>query len=757
MAAVLGPIGDLGAHALSYATAGFEVFPADPRSKAPLTDKGFYDATTNPDQIQGWWARWPGALIANRIPAQLLLTDIDPRHGGEKTWLALKAEIDGLPVTRVHRSGRGDLGMHFWWLRPGAKLSTRKLDDWAKERGLAQQVGPNRWTAGIDLLHHDLRYTILPPSPHPDTGKPYRWHDGRGLEVDPAPLPALLADLLTAEELPPAPPPGPVDPDSIADWFSASTPFSSILGPQGWRVVAGDGDQDGSRWQHPTATSCVSATVRHGCLFVYSTSTPFEPTEQGRPHGYTPFAAWALLNHGGDLSSAARAAREHKDGLPLNLDVSWADHTSPVTVSNGEDDQEEEDTLPVLVWPEMPTEAFHGVLGDIVRTLAPHSEADPAGILASLLVYTATSLGPGPHFRLSGTSHPARLDILIVGQSARARKGSAETMARWVMRTADPTVASERRATGLNSGEGLIDAVRDPKLSKDKQGNDVIVDDGVTDKRLLLFEPEFAGRLLVAINRSGATISAILRQAWDEGDLRTMSRNPMKATGAHICVLGNATIDELLQQASPQDIAAGLLNRFLFVAVRSTHRLPFGGSITDQEVEQLGRRLRHQLAAARVRTRVEFAPDARDSWPTAYEHLMDDAPDGPLGHLTARGPTQVQRLALVYALADGAAQIGHDHLVAALGFWAYCRDSAELVLAGQATGTLTGTPDGDRMLDMLVTSGRAWGTTELKEALGWNGTKAAAVRGRLERLGLIRTARVQLDGKGRPRTVVEAR
>jgi hypothetical protein len=45
-------------------------------------------------------------------------------------------------------------------------------------------------------------------------------------------------------------------------------------------------------------------------LFVYSTNTPFEPTEAGRPHGYTRFRAWAVLEHGGDLSAAARAAAQ---------------------------------------------------------------------------------------------------------------------------------------------------------------------------------------------------------------------------------------------------------------------------------------------------------------------------------------------------------------------------------------------------------------------------------------------------------------
>ena len=44
---------------------------------------------------------------------------------------------------------------------------------------------------------------------------------------------------------------------------------------------------------------------------------------------------------------------------------------------------------------------------------------------------------------------------------------------------------------------------------------------------------------------------------------------------------------------------------------------------------------------------------------------------------TARGVTQVLRLALIHALFDGAEKIGVDHLDAALALWAYCEHSAK--------------------------------------------------------------------------------
>lgn len=318
---MLGPIGGpLLEHALAYGGHGLHVFPVNPRDKTPLVSQHL--ASTARNLIADWWERWPEALIGHRLPKSTVVTDIDPRHHGDDTWRALKAAVGELPSTRAHASGRGDGGLHVWWERPDGKLNIRGLNEWARAHDVGEPHG-QRWGSGIDLLHHDHRYTILPPSPHPDTGAPYRWVDGRGLQVEPAPMPALLVELLVEpEQVTPPPLPRATDPDSIADWFTDTTTWAEILEPHGWTRVGGDGEHDGSQWRHPAATSPVSATVKHGCLFVYSPNTPLEPTEAGDAHGYTRFRAWATLEHAGDLSAAARAARErHGWEAPPRIDV----------------------------------------------------------------------------------------------------------------------------------------------------------------------------------------------------------------------------------------------------------------------------------------------------------------------------------------------------------------------------------------------------------------------------------------------------
>lgn len=307
----------LGEQALEYADQyGYEVFPlvpTGPWAKSPYKGSaGMLEATADLNRIRAWWEEHPDALIGQRVPPEGLILDVDPRHNGMGTYLALQKEFDLVPGRR-HLSGRDDGGGHLHFVRPEGRVSGKQLNEWAKQRGLGEKVDDTKWTAGIDLLHHDHRYTILPASPHPATGKPYHWR-GAGPEEPPGSLPEGLVELLRAPPPADRPPPGPYDPNSIADWFSATQGFG-WLADQGWTLVKGDGTSDGSAWRHPKATNAVSATVRHRCLFVYTENTSFEVTMPADPEGYTPFRAWAVLCHGKDMKAAGREARKLKEKL----------------------------------------------------------------------------------------------------------------------------------------------------------------------------------------------------------------------------------------------------------------------------------------------------------------------------------------------------------------------------------------------------------------------------------------------------------
>jgi len=148
---------------------GWQVLPL--KGKIPVTAHGCDDATTDPEQVRSWWRRWPAANIGARVPSALIVLDIDPRHGGDVGLAQLEAGHGALPATLTTISGGGDGGRHLYFLRPpGAVTSTRM-------------------PRGIDVKM--VGYCVVPPSLHPDTGRPYQW-----IDADPVPLPPWLRTIL---------------------------------------------------------------------------------------------------------------------------------------------------------------------------------------------------------------------------------------------------------------------------------------------------------------------------------------------------------------------------------------------------------------------------------------------------------------------------------------------------------------------------------------------------------------------------------
>jgi len=223
------------------------------------------------------------------------------------------------------------------------------------------------------------------------------------------------------------------------------------------------------------------------------------------------------------------------------------------------------------VWPTIRPEAFYGLAKDIVEAITPQSEADPIAILVQLLAYAGAVSGHSAAFTVEATRHTTNIFACLVGNTSRARKGTSYDYVEQLMQQADPTWSLNNVTGSCGSGEGLIAAVRDPIYRRDpiKEKGRVVdyqeieTDPGVTDKRLLVYEAEFSLLLKVA-NREGSILSETLRKAWDSGNLRNpVKTSPLKATGAHISLLGHITIEELQRALTTTEAANGFGNRIL--------------------------------------------------------------------------------------------------------------------------------------------------------------------------------------------------
>jgi hypothetical protein len=342
-------------------------------------------------------------------------------------------------------------------------------------------------------------------------------------------------------------------------------------------------------------------------------------------------------------------------------------------------------------WPDPPAaEAFHGICGEIVEKLSPETEADPVAILAQLLVAAGSVIGRGAFSQVEATRHYPNEYLVLVGDSAKSRKGSSFDHVARLLGQADPSFPA-RITTGLSSGEGVVWAVRDA------QGQDP----GAADKRLLIVEPEFAS-VLKSTGRDISTLSPTLRSAWDGRPLQLLTRTaPARATDAHISLIGHITAPELRRYATTIEITNGLLNRFLVISCRRVRLLPEGGKPDPLARTGLGRYLAAALQHARSAGQLRLDQGARELWWHAYPRLSQPQP-GLAGHLTARSEAHTVRLALLYALLDGTEQIQLQHLNAALALWGYAARSANWALdhatgdplAEQIHAALIRSPDG---------------------------------------------------------------
>jgi hypothetical protein len=385
-------------------------------------------------------------------------------------------------------------------------------------------------------------------------------------------------------------------------------------------------------------------------------------------------------------------------------------------------------------WPAPIDEAaYYGLAGDIVRMLEPQTEADPVALLIHVLVSLGNLAGRGPHFRVGGARHYTNENAICVGKTSSARKGTAKSDTFNLLCHVDPTWVENHVMAGLSSGEGLIWAVRD-EIEKQEPIRDkkktitgyqtVIADKGVADKRLLVIEPEFASVLRVA-GRDGNTLSTVYRQAWDSGQLRVLNKNsPVKATGAHISIIGHITRDELLMELSNNDKVNGFGNRNLWLCVQRSKFLPDGGAWDHLDLGPLISRLKSVVEFARGVGEMRRDAEARAMWHEVYAQLSGDR-GGLFGSLTSRAEAHVVRLSCIYALLDHSIEVRRCHLEGALALWKYCEDSAGFIfgtalgnqVAEQILKALRNAPEGLTRNDLRDLFGRHRSSEEIGAAL----------------------------------------
>lgn len=387
--------------ARDYLAAGLCVLPAAAADKHPALAswRTYQERLPTEREVAAWFANAHEALciVAGKVSGSLECIDFDA--GGEcfGPWKkALPPDLlDRLVVEATPRGGFHVVYRAKEPVEPNQKLAVAK--------------------GGVVLVETRAEGGLFLCTPSPG----YRLVQGAfgSIPTITAEERRILLDAARAfdERRAQAPAPAPRTPPSATgfdirpgDEFNAdSAAFYGLLERHGWRYLGKSGDNE--NWQRPGKTgNGQSATFNGTTFYVFSSSV--EGLEAGR--GYSPFAVYAALEHGGDATAAAKALLSEGYGRPsdpcagVDLTGILAQAKAPAEIREPEEDAAPADPGP------LPDELLDapGFIGELARyTMETAHKPNRVLAFAGALALNAYLLG-----RKFKDVHDTRLNVYVL-------------------------------------------------------------------------------------------------------------------------------------------------------------------------------------------------------------------------------------------------------------------------------------------------------------------------------------------------------
>jgi hypothetical protein len=486
--------------------------------------------------------------------------DLDHMEHTRLIFEALNIDLDAMLDSAPRIVGRPDRGKVLFAAPEGVTLTTRKIAWPVKDE-------PRRSEVVFELRAGPVQ-DVLPPSVHPDTGKPYTWA-GPSIDDGLPPLPPQIltmwrewdrfrpqiADLCPWARKPEFTPPPrrrrSGEGESVIAAYNKAVSVADSLESVGYRKI-------GSRWLSPNSTSNIPGVVifDDGRAYSHHASDPFDPA-----HAFDAFDVFCTYQHHGNVPSAVKAAAEWLEMKalpqgPTEEEREAMRHGAEVAaiIMKGEKARPgvPTDTVPehLLTVP--------GVLGQFVDWSAQTCiKPQPQFDVQAALAFGAACLGQ--RFVTSG-NNMASLFFLNVGKTGTGKEHASSVISRALRHAGLDDLWGP---SGYTSEGGVLSALHERPAHVaviDEFGNYLHAAGNkasVNQQQALSMMMECFGRQTDIVQNRGYSTVALTPAQKKKMELRIASPS--------LTVLAMTTPETFYDAISGKDVASGLLNRFLIV------------------------------------------------------------------------------------------------------------------------------------------------------------------------------------------------
>lgn len=359
-------------------------------------------------------------------------------------------------------------------------------------------------------------------------------------------------------------------------------------------------------------------------------------------------------------------------------------HTRLLTAQSGDKTSEGDR------WPAPPPEVYHGWFGGYLEMVSETTEAPDQFHLAAALTIVGAYAGRNVHVRHASIRTYPNLYTVLVGLSSESKKDTAIARA-WEM-AVDPPWSRTRTASPYAERNSVASA--ESFIKGLSQTSNVIV-------RM----SEFSEILANARRKGTTTILTMLMKAWDTPNQLSNDSitNPATAVNPYVSILAGTQPDVLAGDLIGTDITSGFANRVLFVPGSGKARMPRPPEVDERGLHEHWLIVKRNLQTYGIDQRLEITWDARAMELWDHFYMMPRGESAIERTMSQRHQNMVLKIALIYALTDGAKTITFDHLEHAIAFIDWEWACVKRLIAGWATSNDNRLAD--RILQVLKATG----------------------------------------------------